>query len=244
MGDRADSAPPSVRMRPVGCGAQNMTQKDLAENYRKGGFSGRIGFGERPALVIVDFVMAYLEPSSPLYAGVEGTLASCAGLLAKARDTETPVIFTKVEYMPGGADGGVFYRKVPSLKVFDRGSPLGAFPPELAPRDHEIVVTKQYASAFFGTSLASTLATLGVDTVLVAGLTTSGCVRATALDAMQYGYIPIVVREAVGDRDPRPHEANLFDLQAKYADVLAEAEVLDWLATRPSRRGLGACPAQ
>lgn len=209
-----------------------MAQDDLAENYRKHGFSERIGFGERPALLIVDFVMAYLEPASPLYAGVEDTLASCVHVLAAARKTGVPVIFTNIEYIPGGGDGGVFYRKVPALKVFDRGSPLGEFPPELRPRDDETVITKQYPSAFFNTPLASILATLGVDSVLITGVTTSGCVRASALDAMQHGYSPIIVREAVGDRDRRPHESNLFDLQAKYADVVSEAETLEWLASQ------------
>lgn len=209
-----------------------MTQDDLAENYKEHGFSGHIGFGERPALLIVDFVMAYLQPASPLYAGVEDTLASCVRVLAAARKTGIPVIFTNIEYIPGGADGGVFYRKVSALKVFDRGSPLGEFPPELKPHDDEIVITKQYPSAFFGTPLASILTTLGVDSLLIAGVTTSGCVRASALDAMQHGYSPIIVREAVGDRDPRPHESNIFDLQAKYADVVSETETIEWLVSR------------
>ncbi len=174
--------------------------------------------------------MAYLDPASPLYAGVEDALASNERLLAAARAAAIPVLFTNVEYAPGGADGGVFYRKVPALKAFERGSPLGAFPPSLTPQDGELVVTKQYASAFFGTTLASTLTALDVDTVLITGLSTSGCVRATALDACQHGFLPFVVREACGDRHRAPHEANLFDLQAKYAEVISEADALARLA--------------
>lgn len=204
-------------------------QGDLAGNYA-GAFDGHLPFGTKPALLIVDFVMAYLDPASPLYAGVEAALASNERLLAAARKAGIPVLFTNVEYAPGGADGGVFYRKVPALKAFERGSPLGAFPPSLAPQGDELVVTKQYASAFFGTTLASTLIALGVDTVLITGLSTSGCVRATALDACQHGFLPFVVREACGDRHQAPHEANLFDLQAKYAEVISEADALARLA--------------
>ncbi|MFZ5743297.1 MAG: N-carbamoylsarcosine amidohydrolase [Pseudomonadota bacterium] len=198
---------------------------DLGENY-KGAFDGHLPFGRKPALLIVDFVVAYLDPASPLYAGVEDALASNERLLAAARKAGIPVLFTNVEYSPGGADGGVFYRKVPALKLFERGSPMGAFPESLQPQDGELVITKQYASSFFGTTLAATLTAMGVDTLLITGLSTSGCVRATALDACQHGFLPFVVREACGDRHPGPHEANLFDLQAKYAEVISETEAI------------------
>ena len=202
-----------------------MTQKndDLTANY-VGAFDGRLSFGQRPALLIVDFVMAYLDPASPLYAGVEDALASNERLLAAARAAGIPVIFTNVVYQADGADGGLFYKKIPSLRVFLEGSPLGAFPPSLQPVDGERVISKQFASAFFGTSLAETLSEEGIDTLLITGLSTSGCVRATALDALQSGFAPFVVREACGDRHPAPHEANLFDLQAKYAEVVSEQE--------------------
>lgn len=205
---------------------------ELHANYA-GAFDGRLPFGKNPALLIVDVVLAYLDPASPLYAGPEAALASNERLLAAARAAKIPVIFTNVEYAPGGADGGVFYRKVPALKLFDRGSPLGAFPPSLQPRSDELVVTKRYASAFFGTHLASTLTSLGVDTVLITGFSTSGCVRASALDACQHGFVPFVVRDACADRHAGPHEANLFDLQAKYAEVISEAEAVAQLAGRP-----------
>jgi maleamate amidohydrolase len=201
---------------------------DLAANYA-GAFDGHLPFGKCPALLIVDFVTAYLDPASPLYAGVEDALASNERLLAAARKAGIPVIFTNVVYTPGGKDGGIFYRKVPALKLFEHGSPMGAFPETLQPRDNELVISKQYASAFFGTHLASTLTAMGVDTLLITGLSTSGCVRATALDACQHGFLPFVVREACGDRHPGPHEANLFDLQAKYAEVISEAQAISHL---------------
>lgn len=205
---------------------------ELTADYAQAGFSGRLGFGERPAVLVVDVVRAYLDRSSPLYAGVEDAVASAARIVGAARAALVPVVFTRVEFAPGGADGGLFYRKVPALRVFDRGSPLGAFPQELHPREDEVVVTKQYASAFFGTALASTLTAMTTDTVVVVGLSTSGCVRATAVDALQHGFAPIVVREAVGDRDRGVHDANLFDLQAKYADVVGERDVISWLRGR------------
>ena len=212
-----------------------MTDIELTEDYQRAGFSGRQRLGEFPALLIVDFAVAYLEKSSPLYAGVEDTLASCERVLEVARAVGVPVIFTRVEFQPGGADGGVFYRKVSALKCFDRGNPLAELAPSLEVRPEDVVVTKQYPSAFFGTSLSSTLTSMGIDTVVVTGLSTSGCVRATALDACQHGYVTVVVRQAVGDRSDAVHEANLFDLNAKYADVLDEEEAIGYLVSVPGQ---------
>jgi len=209
-----------------------MTDDGLAEDYRQAGFSNRLGFGEHPALVVVDFCQAYLDPDSPLYAGVEDARESCIRLLAAARSAQIPVVHTRVEFQLGGAGGGIFFRKVAALACFVRGNPLGEYGKGLEPADGEVVVVKQYASGFFGTSLASTLTSLGVDTLIITGVSTSGCVRATALDACQHGFVPIVVRDACGDRDQRVHEANLFDLDAKYADVVSEQEVLDELSVR------------
>jgi maleamate amidohydrolase len=198
-------------------------EDDLSANY-SGAFDGHLPFGKRPALLIVDFVMAYVEKSSPLYAAAEEALASNERLLVAARTARIPVVFTNVVFQPGGSDGGLFYKKIPALNVFIKGSPLGDFPPTLMPRDDELVISKQYASAFFGTSLASTLHAQNVDTLLITGMSTSGCVRATALDALQHGFAPFVVRDACGDRHHAPHESNLFDLQAKYAEVVSELE--------------------
>jgi len=200
-----------------------------ADDYLNAGFSGRLGFGQRPALVVIDFCRAYLDPASPLYAGVEDARASTERILGAARAAGIPIAHTRVEFQPDGADGGVFFRKVEALKCFVRGNPLGEYGQGLAPIDGETVVTKQYASGFFGTSLASMLTSRGIDTLIHTGVSTSGCVRATAVDACQYGFIPIVVREAVGDRDETIHEANLFDLDAKYADVVDEVDVLSYL---------------
>ena len=202
--------------------------EELTENYR-GAFDGSLGFGKRPALILIDFVEAYFDKASPLYAGVEATLASALRVRDAARSAGIPVIYTNVVYQAGGADGGMFYRKVPALEVFESGNPLGSWPQGLEPADNEIVVSKQYASAFFGTSLAATLTAGGIDTLIITGITTSGCVRATCIDTISHGFIPIVVREAVGDRHDGPHEANLFDMNAKYGDVVDESAVIDHL---------------
>lgn len=188
--------------------------------------STRLGFGQRPALLIVDFVKAYVDPESPLYAGVEDALKHCIELLGEARRARIPVFWTNVQYEAGGRDGGVFYRKLPVLAVFERGSPLGAFADGLEPRDGERTITKQYPSAFFGTPLTGLLKEQQVDTVVLAGLTTSGCIRASAVDAMQHGFVPVIVQESVGDRSDAAHQANLFDLQVKYADVVPQSEAI------------------
>lgn len=206
--------------------------ESLASNYARGGFNQQLQPGPRPALLVIDFVKAYLVPGSPLYAGVDTAHAAAVRLLNAARAAGIPVLHTNVEYQPGGRNGGVFFRKVPALRSFEAGAhpDLAAFGEGLEPAPGETLITKQYASAFFGTSLASTLTALGVDTVLIAGVSTSGCVRASAVDCCQHGFIPVVVRDAVGDRAPGPHEANLFDLQAKYAEVRGLDEILDYLS--------------
>ena len=206
-----------------------MAGEGLADNYAQA-FDGHLRPGQSPALLLVDMVAAYLEPSSPLYCETAAAAVdSAARLAAAARAAGRPVFFTNVEYAPGGADGGLFYRKIPVLKVFEKGSPLGAFPPDLKPLAGDEIITKQFPSAFFGTSLAEHLLASGVDTLVIGGFSTSGCVRASALDALQYGFAPFVVRDACADRHEQPHEANLFDLQAKYAEVIDEARALEIL---------------
>lgn len=201
----------------------------LEEDYAKAGFGGALGFGEKPALLVIDMCMAYLDPAAPLYAGIEAEAKQIERLLAAFRSAGRPVIHTRVEYVPGGADGGLFYKKIAALKCFDRGNPFAEPPVELRPADGEVIVTKQYASAYFGTSLASTLSALACDSVVITGVSTSGCVRASALDTIQSGFIPLVVEDACGDRDATVHNANMFDLQAKYADLVSTDQVVEKL---------------
>lgn len=199
---------------------------DSLEQSYAADFRGHLPFGARPALIVIDAVRAYVDPDSPLYAGVEAAVDVIATLLAGARATGIPVFYTVVSYRPDGSDGGLFWKKLPALRAFAQGSPYAAIPDAIAPRPDELVLTKQYASAFFGTPLSSDLASRRIDTLMITGFSTSGCVRATALDALQHGYAPFVIKDACGDRHPAPHEANLFDLQAKYAEVIDAAEAL------------------
>jgi maleamate amidohydrolase len=202
--------------------------QDLSANYKRA-YDNRLGFGESSALILVDFVQAYFDESCALYAGVEDALESALRLREVARAAGIPVIYTNVVYHDEGRDGGVFFRKAPVLKNFLVGDPMGAWPSGLQPADDESVISKQYPSAFFGTSLTATLDGMGVDTLIITGVTTSGCIRATCVDAMSNGFIPIVVADACGDRHEAPHEANLFDMNAKYADVVSESETIDYL---------------
>ena len=200
---------------------------DLQADYLQAGFGTRLGWGSRPALLVVDMCRAYVDDQAPLYAAAAADADRNADRLAAvARRHRRPVVFTRVEYATGGVDGGHFFRKVPALRCFEVGNPLAEFTDLVRPMSGDVIVTKQYASAFFGTSLAATLNALGVDTVVIAGVSTSGCVRASALDALQHGFVPIVVADACADRDPRPHDSNLFDLQAKYADVVTMDDAL------------------
>jgi len=197
------------------------------------GFHGRAGFGEKPALVVVDVNRGFTDPASPLVCDLDDCVAEIARLLEAFRRTELPVVFTTVCYNDFGKQAAaVFIEKVPALLVLEPGSPWVEIDRRIAPVEGEPILSKHFASAFFGTTLASVLASAGADTVVVTGASTSGCVRATALDAMQHGYRVVVPREAVGDRNAAAHEANLYDLDTKYADVVSVEDVLAELAVR------------
>jgi maleamate amidohydrolase len=199
-----------------------------ADNYANV-YDTRIGFGHKPALILVDFVEAYFDKSCDLYAGVDDTLASAIRVRDAARKAGILIIYTNVVYHKSGINGGRFYQKAAPLRYFLEGSPMGAWTKGLVPSDNELVISKQYPSAFFATSLASTLHAAGIDTAIITGLTTSGCVRATCVDACSNGFIPIVVEQACGDRHDDPHNANLFDMNAKYGDVISEQEIIKFL---------------
>lgn len=193
-------------------------------------FGGTLTPGRRPAVIAIDLMRAYFDPESPFCLPSTSCLDAAAQVLASARAVGALVVHTRVEFAPGGADGGLFLRKVGGLsQLIGPEAPMGQVMPEVAPADGELVIVKQYASAFFGTSLASTLVSAGVDTVVLVGVSTSGCIRASAVDAMQHGFVPLVVRDAVADRDTGPHEANLYDLQAKYAEVVDLSHALRYL---------------
>jgi len=201
---------------------------DAQQNYANV-YDNRIGFGNKPALILIDFVQGYFDTSCDLYAGVEAELSSAVRIRDVARDVGIPIIYTNVVYHKSAINGGRFYEKAKPLVNFIEGSPMGAWPAGLNPSDDELIVSKQYPSAFFGTSLAATLTAASIDTTILTGLTTSGCVRASCVDACSHGFIPIVVSDACGDRHEAPHNANLFDMNAKYADVVSEQETISYL---------------
>ena len=201
----------------------------LDQNYAKA-YGHSLQPGSNPALILIDFVQAYFDQACELYADVDDALQSAMRILNVARENNSFVIFTNVVYQAGGVDGGRFYEKTLPLKHFLKGSPMGKFAEGLQPAANELVVSKQYPSAFFGTSLTSTLTAKGIDTLVITGVTTSGCIRASCVDAVSNGFIPIVARDACGDRHESPHEANLFDMQAKYAEVWTESDVCDYLS--------------
>jgi len=206
-----------------------VSAEEGAQSNYAGVFDGRIGFGSNPALILIDFVEAYFDKQSPLYADVQPALDAALELRGMARKAGIPVIYTNVVFHPSMRDGGRFAQKVGALSSFTHGNPMGAWPEGLEPAKDELIISKQYASCFFGTSLASTLTAAGHDSLIITGLSTSGCVRATCVDACQHGFIPIVVEEAVGDRHDHVHQANLFDMNAKYGDVVGLAEVSQYL---------------
>lgn len=213
----------------------------LGADYLRAGFAARIGWGVSPALLVVDAVRAYSEPGSPLWlAGAAGALDAIASLVGAARAGAAPVIWTTVSYRRGASEASWFRAKVPALTVLEEGDPLGAWSEAVGPVAGETVVAKHFASAFFGTDLASGLTAARVDTVVVCGFSTSGCVRASATDALQHGFRPIVVAEAVADRHLGVQRANLFDLDAKYADVVDLPEALDALAGPGGDSGVAA----
>lgn len=189
-------------------------------DYAATGFGDRIGFGSRPALVVVDMVRGYLSEGEPFWStAYEPVTAANGRLVESARAGGIPVMWTTLAFDASGWDTGWFLTKVPGLKEYILRPELGDFVPELGPAEGELVIRKQFASAFFGTPLNSALNRLNVDTLVISGVSTSGCVRATAVDALQYGYRPVVVAEAVGDRSAAAHDQSLYDLAAKYADV-------------------------
>ncbi|KAI0018939.1 putative N-carbamoylsarcosine amidase [Xylariomycetidae sp. FL0641] len=222
--------------------ASQQLQHGDAAAYAASGYGNRMGFGSRPALLLIDVCKAYWTPGSPLdcsgHAPTRGCPEAMRRLLGAARGSSSsstsacPVVWTAVEYTdPGMRDAGLFWRKAKTLDVWHvadaRG--LGGWVEGLVPAAGELVVKKKYASGFFGTTLATDLRVLGVDTVVICGVSTSGCVRATALDAMQHGFRPMVVGTACGDRSDAIQNANLFDLDSKYCDVVQEEEALEHL---------------
>ncbi len=199
--------------------------------FDRQGFGGRLGFGNRPALLIVDFVNGFNDPDVFGGGNIPEAIAATRPLLELFREGGLPVIFTRIVYADDGSDVGMFARKAPRLRELTENEPLSQVVPELAPVEGETVLRKRNASAFFETDLAKDLRARGVDTVVLAGCTTSGCVRASVVDAISHEFHTVVVRDCVGDRAKGPHDASLLDMEKKYADVVSLSEVTELVKT-------------
>lgn len=201
----------------------------LRQEYAAKGLGGRMGFGRRPAIVVVDFIKGFTDPGSPFGSDLTAQVEASNTLIAAARTQGVPVIFSTIVYDESLVDAGLWVRKIASNKWLIEGSEWTDIDPRLVRRPGETVLVKKFASCFFGTDLTSRLQMLQVDTVLIVGCTTSGCVRATAVDSCSHGFHTIVVEEAVGDRAELPHQAALFDMDSKYADVVALDEAVTYV---------------
>ena len=213
-----------------------MTEKsdsELMQKYEKAGFLRRLGFGEKPALLIVDFTKGFTNSNSPLGGNLDREIEATRKVLELARKKGLLVVYTTVGYDEGFRDAGIWIKKMPTITYLRLGSDAVEIDPRITPIPGEHVILKKFASAFFGTNLASLLTSQRIDTLIITGCTTSGCIRASVVDALQNGFRPIVPRECVGDRAQAPHEANLFDIDAKYGDVIALEEALEYLNSLP-----------
>lgn len=208
---------------------QNQTNTD-EEFFRQRGFGQIMGFGMRPALIVVDIIRGFTDPAMPLGANLDAEIDVTNRLIDASRTAGAPIFFTTTSYDDAGLkDGGVWVLKQKGAATLRSGTPAVELDPRLHHVQGDSLLVKKYASCFFGTDLVSRLVAHGIDTVLIAGCTTSGCVRSTAVDAVQNGFRPMVVREAVGDRSKAAHEQSLFDLHAKYCDVIGIDEALNYL---------------
>lgn len=208
-----------------------MSAETVQQTYAKAGFGARAPRGSRPAVLVVDLSRGFTEPAFSTGADLSAEVAATARLLDAAHAVAAPVVFTVIAYDDADLDGGcAWLRKAPGLAALREGEASAALDPRLPRRAGDALLVKKGASAFFGTHLASLLSARAVDTLLVCGATTSGCVRASVVDAVQSGFNVLVPRECVGDRASGPHEANLFDIDAKYGDVVSVGDALDYLA--------------
>jgi maleamate amidohydrolase len=201
-----------------------------SEIYRQQSFGGKLGYGVAPALLIIDLQQAFIDPAVLGGDAVASAIAHTEQLLAAARRSGIPIAHVRYVVQQDGGDLGPFGRKVPVLARMHDASPLADFVPSLRPVPGELSFTKRHASAFFGTHLAAWLASHRVDSLLVAGCTTSGCVRASVVDANAHGFAPLVVAECVGDRSDESHRVSLFEMEQKYADVVPLQDARDYLA--------------
>jgi nicotinamidase-related amidase len=214
-----------------------MSDEAAREVYARARIGEAVTLGSRPGVLVVDFSRGFTDPACTLGSDLTAEVEATKRLLDAARAKGLPVIFTTIGYDASLRDGGLWLQKVPALGELQVGGRWVEIDPRLEPRDDETVVLKKGASGFFGTNLGAILLTQRVDTVILCGATTSGCIRATAIDLLQHGWPTLVPRECVGDRARAPHEANRFDIQAKYADVVSLEDALAYVESVPGAVG-------
>ncbi len=209
--------------------ALDTLREDAAQLYARRGFQNRIGFGNRPAVLVIDLALGWTDPKYPLGSNLDSVIQNTREVLDVARRKGIPRVFTTMAYDPDLKEASLLLKKIPALKNMVNGTEPTKIDPRLAFQEGEIYLVKKWLSAFFGTNLSGYLTSQGVDTVIVTGCSTSACVRATSTDALGSGFRPMVVKECVGDRASGPHEWNLFDIDAKMGDVVSKEEVLNYL---------------
>jgi len=215
----------------------SVTPEQTLADYEALGMRGRTGFGNHPCVLVIDFQYGMTDPESPLGTDLlDKPIAVAQDVIAAARSNDVPVIYARVAFRPDLADGGLFIQKVPSLGWLKHGSRWVEIDDRVKPEPNDYILTKRHSSAFIGTEFQQVLQTMGVDTIISVGCSTSGCVRQTAVDANAYGFRSVVVSDAVGDRSPTQHDANLVDMDGKYADVVASAEVIEYLLSLNSTK--------
>jgi maleamate amidohydrolase len=212
-----------------------MTTQSDHEFFRERGFGLKMGFGKQPALIVIDIIKAFTDAQRPLGANLDSQIAAIQKLTSVCHDREIPVIFSSVRYDEADTrDAGIWRLKQKGVVDLAADTDGHEVDPRLDFRPSDSLLMKKYASCFFGTDLIPRLACRGIDTLIITGCTTSGCVRATAVDSVQNGFRPMIVEEAVGDRSEAAHKQSLFDLNAKYGDVVSLQETLDYLKTAKS----------
>ncbi|HKP42732.1 isochorismatase family protein [Mycobacterium sp.] len=211
-----------------------MNRQDETGALKQQWFGQRLQPGRRPAVVVIDLMLGFTDPACPLGADLDSVVQATSSLLDSARAHEVPVIFTTVEFSSDGVEGSVWHRKLPALQFLAEGQPWVELDPRMLRKPDEPIIVKRAASAFTGTGLATVLTTLRVDSLIVCGASTSGCVRATAVDACMAGWPTFVPRECVGDRSAAQHQANLIDIDLKYADVISVHDAIGIVNDAPS----------
>ena len=210
---------------------------DTREVYERARLGQSVTLGSRPAVLVVDFSRGFTDPECTMGSDLTDEVEATTRVLAAAREKGLPIIFTTIGFESNLKDGSLWLQKAPGLAELQVGGKWVEIDPRLERQEDEVVILKKGASAFFGTNLPSILVSQNVDTIVLCGATTSGCIRATAVDLLQYGYPTLVPRECVGDRAKGPHEANLVDIQAKYADVVTVEDALSYLESVKEKAG-------